>query len=451
MIELRESQKLIVQEEDHRRNVLIVSPMGSGKTLATLIFLVQEVYKGTLKNVLIIAPKRVAMSVWVQESEKYKLGLNIEYCKNAADIKMFMITPATHRVCVCSVSRISEIPHGCWDAVILDESTLFGNKSSQRSKEARRLCNRVGTRILLTGTPIHGGYEKLWHQIFLLDGGKALGASLTSFRGSYMRVKYQVQGVVTVYEMDQTRIPDLIKSIKHLVLNVADVVKLPPILEKDIVLDLSTQRRKEYDDLEQSSILSFAAETGMSAFRTDRTIVAFSASARGAKLRQLASGMVYTTDVDENDRSKITGYSVTHHTKIDALQEIVETSERGVMVVYAFKSELYELQKAFPKARTLDTAEDIEAWNSGRIPIILVHPASAGWGLNLQFGGNIIVWFSLTYDAELYAQLNKRLHRSGQTDSVTLAHLIMRGTIDEKIIKVLRRKQEVANDFTNTL
>lgn len=452
-IELRDAQKVIVREEIARANLLVIAPMGAGKTFATLMALTALVYKGEVKNVLIVAPKRVAMSVWQQEAEKYTPDLNVKYCKDGIDLKLFMLSPGNHHIAVVSVSHIHEVIHGCWDMVVADESTLFGNKMSQRSKEMRRICNKVPRRICLTGTPIHGGYEKLWHQIFLLDGGKALGKSLQAFRSTYMMVKYQVNGVVTVYEINPLMVPSLKAAIKPLVLNVPDVVKLPPILEKNIKVCLPKKRLAEYKELDETSIIAFKAESGMTNMQEERAIIAFSASARGMKLRQLASGFAYTADTNDEGEAKLfsktteENYVITHTEKIEALKEIVETAPRGVMVAYQFKSELAELRKRFPGARTLDTAEDIAAWNRGDIPIILVHPASAGWGLNLQFGGNIIVWFSLTYDAELYAQLNKRIHRSGQTDSVTLVHLIAEGTIDEQILKVLKVKEKRAQEF----
>jgi len=393
----------------------------------------------SIKNVLIIAPKRVAHSVWVQESEDCDMGLNIRFCKLALDIKMFLLEPETHHVAVCSVTRIDEIPHGCWDMVIIDESTLFGNKMSKRSKEVRRICKQVKRRVLLTGTPVHGGYEKLWHQIFLLDGGKALGTSLTKFREKFMRVKYTVKGVVTIWEMNPQTLLELHNSIRHLVYVVRDSVKMPEALYKTIHVDLPIKRRAEYDEFERESILDFKEDSGE---LTDKTLVAFAASSRGIKLRQLASGCVYADETN-------TTFSVTHKEKIEALKELRSLVDSPLLVVYAFQSELTTLRKTFPDAKKLDTDQDIKDWNAKKIPVALVHPASVGHGLNLQFGGYTVVWYSLTYDAELYAQVNKRLDRRGQTFIVSILHLIARGTIEEKILKVLRKKESIAEEFNS--
>jgi len=452
MYELELHQKRIVQEELSRNNVLVVAPMGAGKTGATLVALSMLILRSqstsspdtktqsSVKNVLIIAPKRVATSVWVQEADNCGMGLNIKFCQKAVDIKLFLLSPESHHVVVCSVTRITEIPHGCWDMVIIDESTMFGNKSSLRSKEARRICKGVPRRVLLTGTPIHGGYEKLWHQIFLLDGGLSLGKTLTSFRDTYMRVKYSVKGVVTVWEVNPLRIPLIKSATSHIIYVVRDHVAMPDVVNKNIYVNLPAQRFGEYKVFEMESIVSFKGVTGSDVFNTDKTLVAFAASSRGIKLRQLASGCVYADETNDN-------YSITHTEKMMVVKSLLEELDSPLLVVYAFKSELRTLLKEFTTARMLDTDKDIADWNYKKIPIALVHPASVGHGLNLQFGGNVVVWYSLPYDAELYAQTNKRLDRRGQTEIVSILHLITKGTIDEKILKVLQSKERTAEEF----
>lgn len=444
MYELQPHHKSIIKNEVERKNLLLVSPMGSGKTLSTLLAMATLIVRsasapnvqthGSTKTILIIAPKRVARSVWEQESAKQGVGLNIRFCDKALDIKLFLLEPLDHRVVVCSVTKIHEIPHGCWDMVVIDESTLFGNKMSKRSKEARR----VDRRVLLTGTPIHGGYEKIWHQIFLLDGGKALGKSLTKFREKYQRVKYNLKGVVTLWEMNPAMIQTLYDDIKHLIFVVKDAVQMPPVIYKTVYVELPSKRAREYEQFERDSVLNFQEETGKTL--NSKTLVAFAASSRGIKLRQLASGCVYADETN-------TTYSITHTEKIEQLKEIQNSLDSPLLVVYAFQSELKELKNAFPKARQLNTNKDIEDWNNKSIPIALVHPASVGHGLNLQFGGHVLIYFSGTYDAELYAQTNKRLDRPGQEEIVSIIHLIARGTIDEKMLKMIQKKENVADEF----
>lgn len=442
MVELRDYQKGIVREIVARQNLLVVAPMGSGKTLSTLTASATLLYRESVKSILIIAPKRVSKSVWAQEALEYGMGLNIRFCERAVDIKLFLIEPAAHHICVCSVTRIEEIPHGCWDMVIVDESTLFGNKKSIRSKEARRLCNKVPRRVLLTGTPIHGGYEKLWHQIFLLDGGKALGKTLGEFRARYMRVKYQMNGVVTVFEMRPEMIAQLHADIKHLVYVVKDSMPMPPCLYENIYIDLPAKRMREYEEFERTSVLSFREEKGADAFASTKTLCAFASSARGNKLLQLATGCVYADETN-------TTYSVTHTEKIEALRDLREQYDGGILIAYQFLSEAQELKKAFPTARRLETAQDIADWNAGKIDIVIAHAQSLGHGLNLQFGGHVIVWFSPTYNAEIYDQFNARLPRPGQkADAVSVIHLLARRTLEERVIKVVDYKLRTANDFT---
>lgn len=440
MIELREYQKDIVQTIVNREHVLIVAPMGAGKTVSTLTALTALIAQGKIETALIIAPKRVAMSVWAQEAEKYDMGLNIKFCKTALDVKLFLMTPAHHHIAVCSVTRISEIPHGCWDCVIIDESTLFKHKASNRSKEARRICNKVPRRIELSGTPVHNDLEGLWHQCFLLDAGKALGKSLTAFRQTYCREKYKVNGVVSVYEVAPERVPALMRDCKDLVYIVRNNASLPPILYKNIEIQLSKSVMREYRAFEETNVIQFVQDGNGNPYESAKTLLAFCRASLGAKLRQFASGFIYA-DKDNKVWEQV------HTEKISALKDLVEGFDGGILVAYQFRSEYEELKKHFPEARSIGTDRDINDWNAGRIPIALVHPASVGHGLNLQFGGHVLVWFSLTYDAELYAQLNKRLHRSGQNDTVSIVHLIAKGTIDEKVLKVLQQKENVASNF----
>lgn len=440
MLKLLPRQLKIVDAITTRKQVLVVAPMGAGKTLATLASIASMIYSERVKHILIVGPKRVASSVWEQEAEAFNLGLHIKYCKNRADLLLFLNDGASHHICVYSVTRIEEVPHGFWDVVIMDESTLFKNHKAKRSKEIRRICNKVPCRVELSGTPIHNGYEGLWHQCFLLDGGKALGKTLGEFRRRYMIEAYKVNGVVSIYKIDPQRISQLIEDCRHLIFVVADEIDLPPILEKTVRVKMPAMRQKQYKQFEQDYIVQFERETSKSAFSTTENIVAFSRVSLGMKLRQFASGFMY------NDDSHETWIEV-HREKIEALRELHETHDGPILVTYQFQSEYAELLKAFPAARRLQTNADIEDWNARRIPIGLVHPMSCGHGLNLQKGGCVLVWFSLTYDAELYAQLNKRLHRPGQRDTVSVIHLIAEGTIDEKLLKILHAKEDHAKRF----
>ena len=232
---------------------------------------------------------------------------------------------------------------------------------------------------------------------------------------------------------------------RHLVYIVKNSVALPECLYKNVYIDLPKRRMTEYKTFEETNVLAFEKENGGKPYGGDeKTFLAFSRTSLGMKLRQFASGCVYLDDTNET-------YDVVHTEKIEALKDLRESYDGGMLVAYGFKSEYEELKKAFPTARRLDTPQDIADWNARKIGMALVHPASVGHGLNLQFGGSVVVWYSLTYDAELYAQLNKRLHRSGQKETVSIIHLIARGTIDEKVLKILQRKESDAETFYTSM
>lgn len=432
--------------------MLIVAPMGAGKTLSTLTVLSELVQSGQVRNALIIAPKRVAQSVWVQEASRHGIPLNIRYCEKAVDVKLHLYErlprgTVPHWVCVCSITRIDEIPHGCWDCVIMDESTLFKNHASKRSKEVRRICNGVPWRIGLTGTPIHNGYEGLWHQCKIIDGGLALGKTLGEFRRRYCYAKYKVNAVVTVYDIAPERVSQLMLDCRNVIYVVRHSAKLPDLLYKDIEVELPATAMRNYREFEQTNVLTFEQEQGEAPYDTPKSLLAFCRTSLGIKLRQYASGTIYLDDVTTGRRPFVD----VHREKVRALGELLEAHADfgGVLVAYQFQSELEVLTEHFPDARRIETEQDIKDWNAGKIKVAFVHPASVGHGLNLQYGGHVLVWYTLTYDGELYAQLNKRLHRSGQTEPVSIVHLIAKGTIDSRVLGVLRGKERTASAFVN--
>lgn len=445
MVRLDPCQKRMCEEIINRPKLIINAPMGAGKTISTLTALTALILRGELTNVLIVAPKRVALSVWAQEVEKFAMPLNLRVCKRGTDAMLYLCEPLTHRIAVMSVTRIAEIPHGCWDCVVVDESTLYGNYKSQRSAEMRRIIKDVPRRVLLTGTPVHGGYEKLWHQIALVGGASLIGKNITAFRNRWMMEQGSVRGVYSRWVMNPTMIEPLMQAVKPLVYIAGIDVELPPVLHKDVILDMTRARMDEYKKFEHTSYLTFREEKGVDAQSGGlKELAAFAASARGSKLRQLATGCVYADETNDT-------YSVTHAVKIEALRELREGYDGGLLVAYQFKSELKELKKAFPEGKTLDGAAEIDAWNRGEISMLFTHAMSAGHGLNLQFGGHVVVWYSPTYDAEVYAQFNARLPRRGQTNTVSIIHLLMRSTIEQRVRQALISKENVARNFNEQL
>ncbi|MBX6395631.1 MAG: DEAD/DEAH box helicase [Alicyclobacillaceae bacterium] len=277
----------------------------------------------------------------------------------------------------------------------------------------------------LTGTPTPNGLIDLWAQIYLLDMGERLGKTATGFRDRYFEPDRRgPAGVIyswrpkpgaekAIYE----RLSDICVSMRA-----EDWLELPERIDRVVPVRLPPVAMEQYRRLERDLLLEFA----------DADVVASSAAALSNKLLQLANGAVY---------DELQSVKEIHDAKLDALEDVIETANgKPVLVFYTYRHDLARLKRRFPEARALDSAADIEDWNAGRIPVLLVHPASAGHGLNLQAGGHIIVWFGLTWSLELYEQANARLYRQGQTERVIVHHLVAEGTIDEDVMRALGGK-----------
>ena len=406
--------------------------MGMGKTVTTLYAINALRYDYfAVQNVLVIAPLRVAESTWVDE------------CREWDELQEFTVVPVlgsvTHRqqalrtpADVYTINRenvpwLVEYYGKDWpfDMVVLDESSSFKNHQSKRFRALKRVRPKIKRLVELTGTPAPNSLMDLWSQVFLLDGGTRLGKTISAYRrrwfipaGGYGHVVYNYDLKPGAKEEIYEAISDICVSMKA-----SDYIQLPPVLYNTVKVVLPPAAKEKYKQLKRDLVLPLA----------DTELVAQTAAVLNMKLLQMANGAVY----DEDGNVKII-----HRAKLDALAEIVETNiNKPILVFYWFKHDLERLQAEFPKARQLRTAKDIRDWNDGKILMLLVHPASAGHGLNLQHGGSIIVWFSLTWSLELYQQANKRLHRSGQSHTVVIHHLIAEGTMDEQVMKALQGKE----------
>lgn len=402
--------------------------MGLGKTLATLEavnYLINRTLE--VQHVLVIAPLRVAETTWVDEVSKWGFALSVSPILGSAKKReQAVLTDAD----IYTINRenlvwLIEYLDGGWpfDMVVIDESSSFKNHQTKRFKALRRIRSKIKRLVELTGTPSPNSLMDLWSQLFLLDRGKRLGRTISEYRNhwfypgaGYNHVVYEWLPKDNAKEEIYEAISDICVSMKT-----EDYISLPPVMYNPVKVHLSNKELAEYKKFERDLVLSVA----------DTDIMATSAAALSNKLTQFANGCCY----DEN------GDVVQIHTrKLEALAELVE--DNNVMVFYWFKHDLEMLKKKFPKARELKTAKDIKDWNEGKIPLLLVHPASAGHGLNLQDGGSIAIWYSLTWSLELYQQANKRLHRSGQKNNVIIHQLIAERTIDEDIMSALDGKKQ---------
>lgn len=411
--------------------IALLLDMGMGKTVSTLTAINELMYdRFEVRRVLVIAPLRVALSTWSDECETWThtRGLRISVAVGDWETRVAALRAQADIYVVNRdvVKWLVEHYRDKWpfDMVVIDESSSFKNPASQRFRALRKVRPLIKRVVLLTGTPAPNGLMDLWSQFYLLDRGERLGRTLTAYRERYFRPGQRSGYVVYSYDLrpgaDKEiygRIGDICVSMKS-----EDYLTLPPLMQNVVKVQLPDEALKRYREMEKELVLSIGG--------TD--ITAVSAAALTNKLLQMANGAVYDT---EGDVVRI------HEAKLDALDEIIACNEgKSVMVIYSYRHDLETLRRRYPKARELKTADDIRAWNAGQIPLLLVHPQSAGHGLNLQHGGHIVVWYGLTWSLEAYQQTNKRLHRPGQTEPVVLHHLVAKGTIDEDVMRALEGK-----------
>ncbi len=310
-----------------------------------------------------------------------------------------------------------------FDTVIIDELSSFKSHQSKRFKKLRTVRPLINRIIGLTGTPAPNGYKDLWAQVYLLDKGERLGKNITAFRKRFCNTLYR-HGY-NEYEMREgaeSEIDELLKDI-CISMKAKDYLKLKEPLYINRIAKLDKKEFDTYKKMERDAVLEFENED----------ITALNAAAVTNKLLQLANGAIYT---DERDVIQI------HNKKMEVLEELIEEANEGpVLVFYNFKHDKDRILEKFKKdVRILDTDKDIKDWNDRKIKILLAHPASAGHGLNLQDGGNIIVWFGLNWSLELYQQANARLNRQGQTEAVRIYHIITENTVDSRVLDSLNGK-----------
>lgn len=406
--------------------------MGMGKTVITLTAINDLLYDYfDVTKVLVIAPLRVAETTWTDECQQWNhlAGLTISPVIGTLSerVRALKTKADVYTINRENVVWLVDYYGKDWpfDMVVIDESSSFKNHQSKRFKALKRVRPIIKRLVELTGTPAPNGLMDLWSQLYLLDRGKRLGKTIGQYRRQFFKPGAGSGHIVYEWNLQKgaeqeifNRISDICVSMKS-----SDYIALPEVMYNIIPVKLSAPVQREYKRLAKDLILRV----------NDDEIVANTAAALSGKLLQMSSGAVYD---DAGHVIKI------HNAKLEALEDIVSTNEhKAVLVFYWFKHDLDRLKEKFPEAVQLKTAADIKAWNSGEISIMLVHPASAGHGLNLQYGGSIIVWFSLSWSLELYQQANKRLHRSGQTHTVVIHHLVAQGTIDEDVMKALQGKK----------
>lgn len=412
--------------------------MGLGKTVSTLTAINRLMYEELEVNkVLVIAPKRVAEDTWVKEAAKWEhlkhlrisrvLGTERQR-KEALKAKADIYVINRENVCWLTAYYGGALP---FDMLIIDELSSFKSPKAQRFKALRLVRPQISRVVGLTGTPAPNGLSDLWSQIYLLDQGERLGKTVTSYRTKYFRPGRSNGQVVFDYkplEGSEERIYNQISDI-CVSMKAEDYLELPPRIDITTEVTLPAAAQSQYEEFEKTEILKLAEEEGNS-------ISAVNAAALSNKLLQFSNGAIYDGERRTHE---------IHDAKLEALEEIVEAANGApVLVFYSFRHDIARIKRKLAafKPQELTGSEDIEKWNRGEIKVLLTHPASAGHGLNLQKGGNIVVWFGLTWSLELYQQANARLHRQGQTKPVKIYHVLSRETMDEDVIKALSGKAD---------
>lgn len=429
-------QNKAVQHILDNPNCALWLDMGLGKTISTLTA-ISDMLHINVSKVLIIAPLRVAHTVYTDEIKKWEHISDLKVSKVLGSERE-RLTGLFKKADIYVINR-ENIPwlvdtlKGKWDfdMVVIDESSSFKSHSSKRFKALKKVLGKVDRMVQLTGTPSPNGYLDIWSQVYLLDQGMSLGKTITQYRNSffesdYMGYTYTLRPFAE--KKIQQRIEDLILSMQ-----VEDYLELPPSVPVVIDIPMSNKESNLYKKFEKNLIIDIESQE----------VTAMTAATLSNKLLQFCSGFLYNSEGSVVD---------VHKLKIDALKELIEENQgHNILLAYNYKYEKEMILKHIPNVVELDKqGSQVEKWNKGEIKILLTHPASAGHGLNLQKGGDIIIWFGFTWSLELYQQFNARLVRQGQDKTVRVFHLAT-GDIEKKLMRVISSKEVTQDKLLNAL
>lgn len=415
--------------------------MGLGKTITTLTSIKDLKYnRFQVRKVLVIAPKKVAEGTWAKEKDKWEhtkmLRISSVLGSKTKRIRALNTPADIYIINRENIVWLVDYYRNSWpfDMVVIDESSSFKSHNAKRFKALASVGNHISRMVLLTGTPSPNGLNDLWSQIYLLDGGVRLGKRYTQFRERYFDPGERGNNVIYNYKAKPGSEQAILEHISDICISMKaeDYLQLPDITYNEIPVILDDKSKKAYNDLERKMVLELPDEDEISVT---------SAAALSNKLLQLANGAVYDDNRD---------YHEIHDCKVEAFMELIESLQgKPVLVFYNFQHDkerlLKVLQKTKLNVRELKTTQDEDDWNNRKIDVLLTHPASSAYGLNLQQGGNHVIWFGLTWNYELYTQANKRLHRQGQQEKVIIHHLVCSDTRDEDVMQALSKKDDVQN------
>lgn len=428
---------------EHTHSALFLD-MGLGKTVCSLTAVKELMYEElSIGKTLMIGPVRVVESVWEAEAEKWahlkqlKLVQVVGTPKQRAEIleqeaDIYLLS-RNNTVWFCDHYKNKPFP---FDMLIIDELSSFKNQKSKRFRALRRLQPKFKRVVGLTGTPAPNGLIDLWSQIFLLDSGERLGKYVTHYREEYFRPGARNGAIIYNYNLKKgseerihKKIGDICMSMKN-----EDYLDMPERIENIIEIKLTNKLQKQYDDFEREQVIEILEAN-------EGVISAVNAAALSNKLLQFANGAIYD---DEKNWHEV------HDLKIKAIEELIEDANgQPILIAWTFRHDMYRLKEALKKYKPQELKDDktIRDWNAGKIQVLMMHPASGGHGLNLQAGGNIIIWFGQTWSLELEQQLNARLYRQGQKNTVVINKLVSTKTHESDVIKAQKSKNKTQNEL----
>ena len=406
--------------------------MGLGKSVITLSAIFDLCLDSFLVcKVLVIAPLRVARDTWPAEINKWDHLKGLSYSvavgteKERIDaLKKQSTLYIINRENVDWLVHKSGIPFH-FDMVVIDELSSFKSYGAKRFKSLLKVRPSVKRIVGLTGTPSSNGLMDLWAEFRILDLGQRLGRYISHYRNTYFKPDKRNAQIIFSYKPLQGAEQEIYKQISDITISMksTDYLTMPEYVSNEVFVTLSDKEWRVYSDFKEDMVANLG----------DEEIDAVNAAVLSGKLLQMANGAVY----DSENKAH-----VIHEKKLDALEDLIEgANEKPVLVAYWYKHDLERIKERFP-VRQIQSSKDIENWNDGKIPIAVIHPASAGHGLNLQSGGSTLIWFGLTWSLELYQQTNARLYRQGQKNTVIVHHIITKNTIDEDVLLALTKKEK---------
>lgn len=413
----------------------VLLEMGLGKSVITLTAIYELMLnRFEVQKVLVIAPLRVARDTWPAEIEKWDHLNGLTYsvvigteAERLAALKSQAHLYLINRENVDWLITKSGIRFD-YDMVVIDELSSFKSHTAKRFKSLLKVRPTVKRMVGLTGTPSGNGLMDLWAEFRVLDMGQRLGRYITHYRNNFFVPDKRNQQMIFSYKPKPGAEEAIYRLISDITISMksADFLKMPECIINEVSVSLSEKERSVYQSLKENMVVDLK----------DEEIDAVNAAALSGKLLQMANGAIY------NEEKEVIHI---HDRKLDALEDLIESANgKPILVAYWFKHDLTRIAERLSKLgvvyQHINTQESIRKWNNGELPVGLIHPASAGHGLNLQTGGNHIVWFSLTWSLELYQQTNARLYRQGQKNTVVIQHIVTKDTIDEQIIKALSDK-----------